>query len=92
MKKPIKFFICRQCRAQLGAYGFICKDLVEEVCYSHLGGFHSKFKEDAPPYFKIIVEFLEMNGYIVTHEKGDSYIYLKPVYEEGRGYFCWCKL
>jgi hypothetical protein len=92
MKKHVHFFICDKCSSRLRSYGFICKDLVDTICDSYLKGRIVKYHEDQPSYFKTIIAFLEMKKIIRTTDGPDSYIYVKPVIEEGRGYFCWCKL
>lgn len=89
--------ICESCSEKIDRYGFICLDLMNEVCENTL-----KFKTccyheyDSDQHIRLIIGFLESKQLLLTTDIYNPYVLILPntsigKYDQNRKVFCWCK-
>jgi len=87
--------LCTLCSVRIKNYGFVCYDLMRDICESILETDLILYDENnSPSYFKTIFSFLESKKLLVTTDIGGDLIALRPntytgSYDRRERKFCW---
>src|SRR3546814_670884 len=83
--------ICNECSNTLEGFGFICFDLVSQICADFMDSITSAYQENQKTTtLSTVISFLERKNFLVTTDIEDSYIEIRPNtifgnYDESRG-------
>jgi len=97
MKKIDPPPICQICTARITDYGFMCFEIMEEVCRCAVNHDTIYYHEIITnPHLKEIIKILETKGLLISTEIDNFRVVIKPNNkQEGFGSqditFCWCE-
>ena len=82
--------ICENCCNRVKGYGFICYDVVEQVCKDSITDNFTVYQGEEG--MDTLIEFLEKKGLIISTDIHDDLIVLRPSRPHSKqNRFCWCK-
>ncbi len=84
--------ICADCKSRVKGYGFICYDVLEQVCRDAITEQYSVYHGEEG--MDTLIEFLEKKGLLISTDIHDNLILLLPNTRHGiqcKNVFCWCE-